>query len=167
MKKTLLALAFAAALPGVAQAASFQDIATLNFTATSSTASFLLSWEDLISANAKKGWSTEVDGKYSLTLTDSITNQIIFNKNSLGDAVTGDVAGVTSGSFVKTFSSLSSGAAYTLSFIGTWSGPNGVNWATSGTPSVSMAPVPEPETYAMFLAGLGIIGMIAKRRKNV
>lgn len=167
MKKTLLALAFAAALPGVAQAASFQDIATLNFTATSSSASFLLSWEDLISANAKKGWSTEVDGKYSLTLTDSITNQIIFNKNNLGDAVTGDIAGVTSGSFVKTFSSLSSGAAYTLSFIGTWSGPNGVNSATSGTPSVSMAPVPEPETYAMFLAGLGIIGMIAKRRKNV
>lgn len=167
MKKTLLALAFATVLPGLAQAASFQEIATLNFTATSSTASFLLSWEDLISANTKKGWTTEVDGKYSLTLTDSITNQIIFNRKSLGDVVTGDIAGVTSGSFVKTFSSLSSGAAYTLNFIGTWSGPSGVNWASSATPSVSMAPVPEPETYAMFLAGLGIIGMIAKRRKNV
>ena len=26
-------------------------------------------------------------------------------------------------------------------------------------------PVPEPETYAMFLAGLGLIGAIARRRR--
>lgn len=29
----------------------------------------------------------------------------------------------------------------------------------------SVAPVPEPETYAMLLAGLGLIGAVAKRRK--
>jgi hypothetical protein len=29
-----------------------------------------------------------------------------------------------------------------------------------------MAPVPEPETYAMLLAGLGLMGAIAKRRKD-
>lgn len=29
---------------------------------------------------------------------------------------------------------------------------------------VSLAPVPEPETYAMFLAGLGLMGAIARRR---
>jgi hypothetical protein len=28
-------------------------------------------------------------------------------------------------------------------------------------------PVPEPETYAMLLAGLGIIGVVARRRRNV
>ena len=27
------------------------------------------------------------------------------------------------------------------------------------------APVPEPETYAMLLAGLGLLGMVARRRK--
>lgn len=37
---------------------------------------------------------------------------------------------------------------------------------TTGTPSVVLsAPVPEPESYAMFLAGLGIIGAVARRRK--
>ena len=29
-----------------------------------------------------------------------------------------------------------------------------------------VAPVPEPETYAMFLAGLGLVGTIIRRRKN-
>lgn len=28
-----------------------------------------------------------------------------------------------------------------------------------------VAPVPEPETYAMLLAGLGLMGVIARRRK--
>lgn len=164
MKKTLLALAVAAALPVAAQASSFQDIATLDFTAASSSASFLFSWADLISDNAKKGFTLESDGKYSLTLTNSLTNQILFNKNSLGDAVTGDVATVTSGSFLKSFSDLTAGTTYTLSFVGKWSGPNGANWSTIGTPSVSIAAVPEPETYAMFLAGLGLIGAVARRR---
>ena len=31
---------------------------------------------------------------------------------------------------------------------------------------VSLAPVPEPQTYAMFLAGLGIMGAIARRRSQ-
>lgn len=31
---------------------------------------------------------------------------------------------------------------------------------------VQAAPVPEPESYAMFLAGLGIIGAVAKRRSK-
>lgn len=35
----------------------------------------------------------------------------------------------------------------------------------NGTPTIT-APVPEPETYAMMLAGLGIVGFIARRRKR-
>ena len=31
---------------------------------------------------------------------------------------------------------------------------------------VLTAPVPEPETYAMLLAGLGLMGVIARRRKS-
>ncbi len=29
-----------------------------------------------------------------------------------------------------------------------------------------MTPIPEPETYAMLLAGLGLMGLVARRRKN-
>ncbi len=32
--------------------------------------------------------------------------------------------------------------------------------------SISVTPVPEPETYAMMLAGLGLMGFIARRRKQ-
>ena len=37
--------------------------------------------------------------------------------------------------------------------------------ATSNTGLYLTAPVPEPETYAMMLAGLGLVGVIARRRK--
>jgi len=30
---------------------------------------------------------------------------------------------------------------------------------------VISTPVPEPESYAMFLAGLGLLGVVARRRK--
>ncbi|MDP3537383.1 MAG: FxDxF family PEP-CTERM protein [Azonexus sp.] len=166
MKTTLKKLAFAlacasAVLPAVSHAVSFQDQATMSFTASSPTASFLFSWVDLITV--KKEWTTESDGKYSLTLTDS-NNQVLFNKNSLGDAVTGDTSGVLFGSFAKTFSSLSAGSVYTLNFIGKWNSPGNASWVPSTIPSVSISAVPEPESYAMFLAGLGLIGGIALRR---
>jgi hypothetical protein len=56
---------------------------------------------------------------------------------------------------------------------GTWV----INWVNGGTqvPGFSNAtlfardlttPVPEPETYALFLAGLGAMGFVAKRRRK-
>lgn len=32
--------------------------------------------------------------------------------------------------------------------------------------TISTAPIPEPETYALMLAGLGVLGFVARRRKN-
>lgn len=46
---------------------------------------------------------------------------------------------------------------------------NGVNsggGSYGGDINVAMAPVPEPETYGMLLAGVGILGMLARRRKQ-
>ncbi len=40
-------------------------------------------------------------------------------------------------------------------------GPN----ASAGQYSIALAPVPEPETYALMFAGLGVVGYIARRRK--
>ena len=32
---------------------------------------------------------------------------------------------------------------------------------------VSLAPVPEPKSYAMLMLGLGTLGFLARRRKNI
>ena len=32
--------------------------------------------------------------------------------------------------------------------------------------ALGIPPIPEPETYAMFVAGLGLLGFIARRRKT-
>lgn len=40
------------------------------------------------------------------------------------------------------------------------------NIRLEGGNPLNIAPVPEPETYAMFLAGLGLMGGIARRRKR-
>jgi hypothetical protein len=59
-------------------------------------------------------------------------------------------------------------SAYTLVISGMTSGPSG-NAPQGGLYAFTLhavpAPVPEPETYAMMLAGLGIVGMVARRRR--
>ncbi|HRD91055.1 MAG TPA: PEP-CTERM sorting domain-containing protein [Accumulibacter sp.] len=85
----------------------------------------------------------------------------------------------TTGSYsfgAGTFTASSSGATQTAL--------NNFNWATVGTTSVSVhadqlsnkseklqdflvtTPVPEPESYAMMLAGLSLVGAIARRRRS-
>lgn len=40
-------------------------------------------------------------------------------------------------------------------------------WAVrDGDVAAITSPIPEPETYAMFMAGLGLMGLMARRRKN-
>lgn len=54
-----------------------------------------------------------------------------------------------------------------LQYFGTAEGAlfnNGADWTRAGI-SISQA-VPEPETYAMLLAGLGLLGAVARRRKQ-
>ena len=44
-------------------------------------------------------------------------------------------------------------------------GGTGQHWALDNL-TYNAAPIPEPETYAMLLAGLGLLGFVARRRKQ-
>ncbi len=55
------------------------------------------------------------------------------------------------------------GSMYTLVVTGT--GITGPSASYGG--SITAVPVPEPETYAMMLAGLGVVGFLAARRRKV
>ncbi len=67
-----------------------------------------------------------------------------------------------------------SGNATAVSTANTWlsnlSGPITMTanvWATQSSQDLAVfAPVPEPQTYAMMLAGLGLMGFVARRRKQ-
>lgn len=74
----------------------------------------------------------------------------------LGNALQGTSTGLN-----YSFSNLLSGT-YTLKASGTVAN-NGFNVLIN---SYTVTPVPEPETYAMLLAGLGVMGAIARRRSK-
>lgn len=54
-----------------------------------------------------------------------------------------------------------SAGTYHIDFTGNVTGQHGGAYLAA----LHLAPVPEPETYAMLLAGLGVMGAIARRRK--
>lgn len=68
----------------------------------------------------------------------------------------------TTGSSWHTMTNLAAGNYY-FEIKGTATGSMGGFYSITAT----TAPVPEPETYAMLLAGLGVVGSLYRRRKSV
>ncbi len=75
------------------------------------------------------------------------------------------VAGVSSLT-EATYSNLLGGTVYGLKVTGLSNATGLVGASFTGKNVAAVAPVPELEAYAMLLAGLGLIGGIARRREN-
>jgi hypothetical protein len=89
-------------------------------------------------------------------------NTITLDQFELYDITLGSTAasGITGGSVSDfTFTTIAS-HSYELRVGGT-KDKAGASYAGN----ISVSPVPEPETYAMLLAGLGLVGFSARRRK--
>ena len=113
-----------------------------------------------------------------LTLTDNTTGQLVLSRSyNAGDGGGGvDTRFQTQGDFFYTpqwqLERLSidqslSGHTFTLSLLAADCQPTGhTGYAyLDGFGSVA-PPVPEPETYGMMLAGLGMLGWMARRKKS-
>ena len=55
---------------------------------------------------------------------------------------------------------------YLLGFNDSYAGDADYDHVAVGLKFASVAPVPEPQTYAMMLAGLGLLGVSVRRRKD-
>lgn len=94
-----------------------------------------------------------------LTVTSTVGGPFFFSTASLGFAVSN---GDQSFSQYVQFTATPGSKITSLSF----SNSPSINSFESANYSVT-TPVPEPETYALLLAGLGVVGFMARRRKNV
>ena len=106
----------------------------------------------------------------SASISGTEQKSIIFTTFDLYSSATNSLIAVgTVGSFgTIAFGGVSSGylgGNYFLKIIGTNSGVGPNSGSYNGNITLT-TPVPEPESYAMFLSGLGLMGFIARRRSK-
>lgn len=182
MKKMITKIALAAAMvvPAVAGAAvyngstPFDNQAISILGAGTYNAAVTYTWSDLIyqisaaGKNSVTQYANDTTGALDYWVTAGSSATKLF-ANTIADSNTAN-----SGAGTISLTGLQMGTAYNLHLEGTWAGvgtvfsftaPTAV-LANSVTYSNQVAAVPEPETYAMMLAGLMMMGTIARRRNK-
>jgi len=98
-------------------------------------------------------------GGFTVTIAD-ITGLTAYLYNGFG--AVGTALGSQGPSDYLSMSGILAAGSYSLMITGTGNGQNGYGLYTY---TAFAQAVPEPESYAMFLAGLGLMGFVAARRR--
>lgn len=166
INKTLVASLVAAALSvGIAHAET-RSVGTIGSTTQVFNHNTAGSFEDTINfsitgASTLSGTASNLVlsfGNFSVLNISNLMVNVWNNSHSNGTVWYGSFAGNTQ---TYTFN-LPAAGDYHVDITGI---ANGASGGTYGI-ALSAAPVPEPETFAMLLAGLGLVGTIARRRKT-
>jgi hypothetical protein len=114
---------------------------------------------------------------FSLTGSNDFAAQIARNFSTAGGSISGFAATISGGTLVGshalaldslptsqvlTYGALLGSGSYSLKVSGLTQRVN-----TRYTFNLDVTPVPEPETYGMLLAGMGVLAFVARRRKPV
>ena len=159
--KVLIRSALALCFVGVSQVAS---ATVLNLTLTSSTNQVIDSFTLDSSAGQIDGMGTPPYVLFNITNDAHGYNGVFFGDSSvngwfgIGPIISGNIVNQQISEYFSP--ALFADIGYTVNLA-----PGSSYIATSGD-VLSVSAVPEPETYAMMLAGLGLIGFIAYRRKS-
>ncbi len=105
------------------------------------------------------------DGSGASNVISLGATNVIFTLFKLVDTVSATTwSGVTGGTTSSlSFSGGATPGSYTL-YVDGYKVTPALSGSYAG--NISISPVPEPETYAMLLAGLGLLGLSARRRNN-
>lgn len=179
MTKLFVALASMLALSSVASASTVYNVGQLTSTPTATAITLAPgAFDDYIAFSIASPYVEAAGGVMNIPMTISLPNLptlTLFDVSNLAASLysgTCTAFSCSPASFIgnATMTSPDHGVmsgilmpgSYFLEVTGKATGLNGGMLTFTGY----AAPVPEPESYAMFLAGLGLMGAIARRRKN-
>jgi len=149
-----------ALLTGISQIGAGQSVIFLEGTGSANT-SFISTW---FGANAPAGFAIGNYAGAGIGLSTGGDQVNIFDKLGVLQAKV-SFGGSTRGQTFDNAAGLNNAVVSQLSMVGN----NGAFMNASGeigSPGAIAAAVPEPETYAMLLAGLALVGTIARRRRQ-
>lgn len=146
-------------------AAQSQNLGILNSADSTSINSWLASLDTIgspwyTSTSFSQAYSFSVNSAANFFVTGGFSGSVTSGSLTLtGPGYTGEVL-----SWNNTPIALTNGGPYTLTVAGVASAYGG---GFNGDLRNSVAAVPEPETIAMLLAGLGLIGLVTRRRNKL